>query len=577
MGFFNGQIKNPAITPQANNNGGFFRSYGMPVIGPKFVPGTEKKTLGKKVMGFGQDLAKDALGTLLVKPAARATEAITRVAFPNSLAAKGYEAMADEGQTQSFNIPGLQKVLGGPIDVEQQKAFGQGGGTQILGQALHSAAYLAPYGKIGSFFGARAFPMGAKVTAANIAKYKLLGEAAAGGLGGGAFGGGAAMEQGLPAEEVLKQTAIGTGLGVVAPVVIAGASKLLKGKAKIPTSVEEAVTKEAIPVVKTAVKDEISNIKGETVYHGGSKINNIDLNKSNYAKTFFVTDKPEYAKSYGGKKSVLNKFELNPKAKLIDIKNASPEQIQQIRNEIERIKSEHVPYSGKGGFNPTFGGTSEELLDGAIRGKSHFAEDPALVEVYKNLGYDGMVSYEQGLGGAKNIGIWNKEVLKNTSINNKIKPTPKINITDKDVSAFDDFFKNTGDTAEDRVYKKSTVSNWINKAEEVKQTKSIDELIDIVQKKTGTTEIEGLPNEALRKVLQRDKTLTDAQKYRLKNTLSGSESGADLRAMQIDNNGIINNEFDYAKSVEAKMREKLNEAKVTNKTISRFLDDIECK
>jgi hypothetical protein len=25
------------------------------------------------------------------------------------------------------------------------------------------------------------------------------------------------------------------------------------------------------------------------------------------------------------------------------------------------------------------------------------------------------------------------------------------------------------------------------------------------------------------------------------------------------------------------MREKLNEAKVTNKTISRFLDDIECK
>src|ERR1035437_1608385 len=91
-----------------------------------------------QVGNFVSGVAKDAANTLLVTPAARATELATRAFAPNSLAAKGYNAMNDAGQSQSFPTP-----LGN-IDVAPQKAFGQGGTEQIGGQALKSAAYLAP-------------------------------------------------------------------------------------------------------------------------------------------------------------------------------------------------------------------------------------------------------------------------------------------------------------------------------------------------------------------------------------------------------------------------------------------------
>lgn len=164
----------------------------------------------------------------------------------------------------------------------------------------------------------------------------------------------------------------------------------------------------------------------------------------------------------------------------------------------------------------------------------------------------------------------------------KVTPeTPKVTkkLKEKDYEDFDSNYKDT--PIEDRVYIKSTVDNWVAKGEEVlgkaKSENTIDNLIDIVQKRPGTTEIIGLPNEALRKILQRDETLTTAQQYRLKNTLSGSESGAELRAMQIDNSsGIVQDKWSYIKGVEAKLKEKLNTGKFTNKSIINKLDDLEC-
>jgi len=159
-------------------------------------------------------------------------------------------------------------------------------------------------------------------------------------------------------------------------------------------------------------------LKTSTKYfHGGDVIKEVKLGKSNYAKTFFMSDSADYAKEYASKSKsgVVNDIYVDPNAKLIDIKNATPEEITAIKNKIQEIKDTHVPYSGKGGFNPTFGGSTDELVEGAMRGKSHFAEDPALVDVYKKLGYDGMVSYEDmGLRG-KNIGIWNKGMVKTKS------------------------------------------------------------------------------------------------------------------------------------------------------------------
>lgn len=147
-------------------------------------------------------------------------------------------------------------------------------------------------------------------------------------------------------------------------------------------------------------------------FHGGSDVSaGIELGKSNYANTFFATDSADYAKGYGGKGAIVNDIHIKPDAKLIDIKNAIPEQISAIRQKIQETKDAHTPYSGEGGFNPTYGTTVDELIDGAIRGKSHYAEDPALIEIYKQLGYDGMVSYEDVGRRGKNIGVWNKEKI----------------------------------------------------------------------------------------------------------------------------------------------------------------------
>ena len=151
-------------------------------------------------------------------------------------------------------------------------------------------------------------------------------------------------------------------------------------------------------------------------FHGGSDVSSgVELGKSKYAKTFFVSDNSEYAKGYGGKNSVLNSVYVDPSAKLIDIKNASQSEIEAIRKKIQEIKDAYIPYSDVGGFNPTFGNSVDDLIDGAIRGKSHYAEDPALVDVYKKLGYDGMVSYEDvGMRG-KNVGVWNKNKIQTQS------------------------------------------------------------------------------------------------------------------------------------------------------------------
>lgn len=98
--------------------------------------------------GFVKSVAKDAVNTLVVKPGQRATEAATRIFAPNSMAAKGYESMADSGESQKFNVPGL-----GEIDAGQQKAFGSGGGRQIAGETLKIGSYLFPYGKVAGAVG----------------------------------------------------------------------------------------------------------------------------------------------------------------------------------------------------------------------------------------------------------------------------------------------------------------------------------------------------------------------------------------------------------------------------------------
>ncbi len=169
-----------------------------------------------KVGGFVSGVANDAANTLLVTPAARATEAITRTLAPNSLAAKGYNAMADEGQGQSFSSPV------GNINVPAQKAFGQGGAEQIGGQALKSASYLAPA------VAAEGLPT-VGMAGSGIAK-GVIGGATQGvklGAVGGVLGGaGNAMSQGGSATDVATQGLQGAGTGALIGGAIGGATGL---------------------------------------------------------------------------------------------------------------------------------------------------------------------------------------------------------------------------------------------------------------------------------------------------------------------------------------------------------------
>lgn len=186
---------------------------------------TTTQPLAPKKDGIVKSIAKDVVGTLVTKPAARATEAITRVVSPNSLATKGYEAMADEGQSQSFN----------GINVEQQKGFGEGGGKQIIGEALKSASYLIPYGKVAGGV--------AKATGS-----KLVGNISAGASGGYAADVGANLVEGKSTVESLKP-GLGTVVGASVPVagaITRGTGRLLQktgtkaSEAVIPTSTREA-------------------------------------------------------------------------------------------------------------------------------------------------------------------------------------------------------------------------------------------------------------------------------------------------------------------------------------------------
>lgn len=171
--------------------------------------------------------------------------------------------------------------------------------------------------------------------------------------------------------------------------------------------------------------DDFVSAQGDTYYHGGEKIDAIDLKKS--GGTFFMSDSKEYTglykNKYGGK-GVTTEVVLSPKAKLIDIRNADKATIAKIKAmaegtptgktvKIQKPNGEAIELPTTPKDRMDFGSYSaNDVIDGAVRGKSHFAEHPTLVEIYKKLGYDGMVSYEDvGMRG-KNIGVWNSEVVK---------------------------------------------------------------------------------------------------------------------------------------------------------------------
>ena len=154
--------------------------------------------------GFLETLIKDPIKTLLVKPAARATEAAGRVGLFGSNIKRGFESMADSGENQ--------RILG--MDIEPVRGFGQGGGKQIAGEGLQSLSYL--YGGGAAKKGAQTIGSVARGAAAPTAARAAGQTAKVGAIGGGAYGAGEQMtQQESTLGSILAGGAVGGALGGV--------------------------------------------------------------------------------------------------------------------------------------------------------------------------------------------------------------------------------------------------------------------------------------------------------------------------------------------------------------------------
>jgi hypothetical protein len=178
--------------------------------------------------GFVKTIVKDAVGTLVVKPAARTAEAIGRTGILGTDIKKGYEAMADENQTQNF----------GGIEVEQQKAFGDGGARQITSDTLKIGSYLFPYGRVAKGVGAGVLGT-SKLTPQAVSTAKITGNVASG-LSGGYLtdAGNNLADESQTVEEAITPGAT-TLLGGAIPLAIPALSKgvkAVKSLKNVPTN-----------------------------------------------------------------------------------------------------------------------------------------------------------------------------------------------------------------------------------------------------------------------------------------------------------------------------------------------------
>lgn len=163
-----------------------------------------------------RSIIEDPFKTLLITPAARTAEAVGRTGILGQNIKRGYEEMADTGQSQTF----------GGITVEPQKAFGQGGGKQIFGEAAKTASYL--YGGQGVGATAQAGLKGQVISGA-------IQGAKTGAVGGGlaTFGEAIQNAENAPSDVAYKTLfgAVGGGvtggiLGAALPVVVKTAGKV---------------------------------------------------------------------------------------------------------------------------------------------------------------------------------------------------------------------------------------------------------------------------------------------------------------------------------------------------------------
>lgn len=133
---------------------------------------------------------------------------------------------------------------------------------------------------------------------------------------------------------------------------------------------------------------------------------------------------------------------------------------------------------------------------------------------------------------------------------------------------------------EDPIYTPGSTSNKniIDAYTQVEATMKPDDLIDAIYGRNGKVLPENLPATAAYNLIKEDLSkLTPEQINRLRNKQPLSKTGADLRAAQLKRGGFMENPLDVMDATDMAMKEATLTKGVTNKSITSFLDDIECK
>ena len=234
-------VKNPAITPKPT---------------PQTLP---------EPSGIIGGMFADVLKTLVVKPAVRFGQAIgTPIARALGASEEGIKRASEAQVSLPIGKSGVA------INVEPQKAIGEGGTTQIFSDAFKSATYLAPYGKIAG--GASKL---ASMAGAGQGLSRIVGGVAAGATGGY----GVDVAQGLDSGEKAKAfipgfaTIIGGLTGGALEGGAVGLEKITQNASTLAKQFEQDTFK-LTPAQKTklgAKLDDITNFSIKEIPSGSPK------------------------------------------------------------------------------------------------------------------------------------------------------------------------------------------------------------------------------------------------------------------------------------------------------------------
>lgn len=338
-----------------------------------------QKSIWGQAADIGGAIIKDPINTLITTPTDRATEAITRVVAPHSLAAEGYREMADTGEGRDFGLGGF---------VPAQKG-GVGGVKQIAGQALKDISYLGA-------------PLLGKALTPAVKSATILGRAAQGatqaGISGFAVGNlhgaGAGLQEGediLPSfERGLKEGLIAGGTGAV----VGGAVGALGGamdksalrKQKLVDAIKAGEdSNRGLATQKVVDGELVHDPVGQRAVDTGIDKGDVALIKSMNAKTKEIAAQMRDLRLksiedngvFARPEDAMGKQLLDPLRKLDELKNASISKLDDIA---EGMKGQDFDYKP----------AVEQLKSDLIRKGVTFSDEG--IPNFDNSAYDGVTS-----------------------------------------------------------------------------------------------------------------------------------------------------------------------------------------